>query len=75
LPTKRRRARAIEASTPRTTAPALEIAATSALVHSAPLRSGFEANWWYHRVVNPLSGNAGMSESLNEKTSRTAIGA
>jgi hypothetical protein len=25
--------------------------------------------------VNPLSGNAGMSESLNEKTSRTAIGA
>ena len=57
------------------TAPTLESAATAALVFSAPWRSGFVRNWWYQRSVNPLSGNVGKAESLNEKMSRTTIGA
>jgi len=45
-----------------------------ALVCSAPLRSALVRNWWYQWSVNPLSGNDGSSELLNEKISRSAIG-
>ena len=62
LPAKRRRASAIEASVPRTTAAALESAATIALVSSAPSTSGSVRNWWYQVSVNPLSGNVGNTE-------------
>ena len=72
---KRRRTSAIEASTPSSTAPMLEIAATTALVSSAERRSALTRNWWYQCSVNPLSGNEGSCESLNEKTTRIAIGA
>src|SRR3954469_3147250 len=72
---KRRRTSAIEASTPSSTAPMLEIAATTALVSSAESRSALTRNWWYQCSVNPLSGNEGNCESLNENTTRIAIGA
>src|SRR5262249_30170216 len=75
LPRKRRRVSAIAASTPSTTAPALERAATIALVSSAPFRSEFVRNSWYQWRVKPLSGNDGTSESLNEKIRRITIGA
>src|SRR5919204_3415671 len=74
-PPKRRRVSAIEESTPSTTAPALESAAMIALVSRAPRRSEFVRNWWYQCRVNPLSGNVGTAESLNEKISRITIGA
>src|SRR3954469_12310826 len=72
---KLRRTSAIEASTPSSTAPMLEIAATSALVSSAERRSALTRNWWYQCSVNPLRGNDGSAESLKEKTTRIAIGA
>src|SRR5437667_311687 len=72
---KRRRTSAIEASTPSTTAPTLESAAMTALVSRAPLRSEFERNARYQWNVNPLSGNDGISELLNEKMRRITIGA
>ena len=73
-PLMRRRVSATEARTPSTTAPTLEIAAMIALVCSAALRSPLVRNWWYQWSVNPLSGNDGSSELLNEKISRIAIG-
>src|ERR671935_1292134 len=72
---KRRRVKAIEASTPRTTAPALESAAMIALVSKAPLRSELTRNSWYQCNVKPESGNEGTAESLNEKISKITIGA
>src|SRR5919198_476355 len=60
-PWKRRRVSAIAASRPSTTAPALERAATIALVSSAPLRSGVGRNWWYQWRVKPESGNDGTA--------------
>ena len=45
-----------------------------ALVCSAALRSALVRNWRYQWSVNPLSGNDGSSELLNEKISRIAIG-
>ena len=75
LPLMRRRVSATDASTPSTTAPTLEIAAMTALVCSAPLRSALLRNWRYQWSVNPLSGNAGSSELLNEKINRITIGA
>src|ERR687888_73263 len=60
-PRKRRRVSAIAASRPSTTAPALERAATIALVSSAPLRSGVGRNWWYQWRVKPESGNDGTA--------------
>ena len=57
------------------TAPMLEIAATTALVPRAERRSALTRNWWYQCSVNPLSGNEGSCESLNENTTRIAIGA
>ncbi len=32
-------------------------------------------NWWYQWSVNPVSGNDGSAESLNEKISKITIGA
>src|SRR5262249_23051067 len=74
-PRKRPRVSPMEASVPSTTATTLESAATIALVSSAPRRSAFVRNWWYQCSVNPLSGNDGSCESLNENTSRIRIGA
>ena len=53
----------------------LEIAATIALVSSAERRSALTRNWWYQCSVNPLSGNDGSCESLNENITRITIGA
>ena len=60
---------------PSRTAARLESAATIALVASAPLRSALARNWRYQWSVNPLSGNDGSAELLNEKISRITIGA
>ncbi len=46
-----------------------------ALVSSAPLRSELVTNSRYQWSVNPLSGNDGTSELLNEKIRRITIGA
>ena len=75
FPRKRRRVSAIEDSTPSTTAPRLETAATIALFSSAPRSSEFVRNWWYQWSVKPESGNVGTAESLKEKISRMTIGA
>ena len=75
LPRKRRRVMAIDASTPSKTAPMLENSAMIALVSSAPLRSELTRNSWYQWRVNPLSGNVGTCELLNEKIRRITIGA
>ena len=45
------------------------------LVFNESWSSGLERNCRYQRVVNPLRGNVGSSESLNEKMSSTTIGA
>ena len=57
------------------TAPTLDSAAIIALVASAARRSPLTRNSWYQWNVNPLSGNVGTVELLNEKISRITIGA
>ena len=63
------------ASVPSATAPTLERAAIFALVPMALCRAEFVRNSWYQRRVNPLSGNDGSCELLNEKMIRMTIGA
>ena len=53
----------------------LESAAMIALVSSAARRSELARNSRYQWSVNPLSGNDGISELLNEKITRITIGA
>ena len=48
---------------PSTTATTLESAATIALVSSAPLRSAFVRNWWYHSCVDRIATNAWFSRN------------
>ena len=73
LPKNRLRRRANEVSTPSVTAMRLEIAATAALLPSAPTRMSFDRTSPYQWVVKPSNGNDG-SPSLNENSARTAIG-
>ncbi len=74
-PRKRLRLMPIEARIPSATAMILVMVATIALVSSAACRSPLWRKAWYQRSVKPLSGKAGMSALLKEKTRRIAIGA
>ncbi len=75
LPRNAPRTSASDESTPRMTAPTLVAAAIAALLCSASRRSPLTRNSWYQCSVNPLSGNVGTAELLNEKISRITIGA
>ena len=75
LPRKRRRTSAIDASVPKHDRPDAGDRGDDRTRLERTDQVGIVTNWRYQVSVNPLSGNDGSTESLNEKSSRIAIGA